>query len=219
MGPGVLRRSSRSWAALAATVATLLMLAAPVAARTPAFAATRTLSPAEESAIPTADPSHIIPDVIHVQFSRPVSSAELASFEGRFHLTYISDLEIGDGLPYYTFHIDDCASPPDKRVQILAGEPLVSLCEVDIRIDIDAGRSASNQSPTGSPSPSPTTSPVAAAPLGSLAPTSSARPSEPTNPDRESNLPPATIALIVVMVAVACLFAAAVFVRWRRRAR
>ena len=71
MRPGARRRWSRGWAALAATLATLLMLAA-LAAETPAFAATRTLSPAEESALPTANPSDIIPGQILVQFSRPV---------------------------------------------------------------------------------------------------------------------------------------------------
>jgi hypothetical protein len=200
---------------LAAAVATLLILGA-LAAATPAVASTSTLSPAEESAIPSADPSHIIPDQILVQFSRPVSSAELTGFETRFRLTYMSDLEIGDDRPYYQFHIDDGMNPPDKRVQILAGEPLVSWCGPNIRVELEAGQPASNQSPTGSPSS--TASPSATAPLASSAPTSSARPGGPANSDPASSLPLAATALIAVIAAVACLALAAVFVRRRRRA-
>jgi len=122
------------------------MLAA-MAAGAPALAATRTLSPAEESALATANPSDIIPGVILVQFSRPVSDAELASFEERFHLTYMSDLKIRNALPYYEFHIDDGASPPDKRVQILAGEPLVSWCQPDLRVHVDAGNRHRTRAP------------------------------------------------------------------------
>jgi hypothetical protein len=191
------------------------MLAA-LAAETPAFAATRTLSPAEESALPTANPSDIIPGQILVQFSRPVSDAELATFEERFHLSYMSDLKIGDALPYYEFHIDDGASPPDKRVQILAGQPLVSWCQPDLRVHVDAGQSASNQSPTGSPSPTSTPSP--SAPSASWALTSSARPGGPAKSDPAGSLPLAAIALIGVIAAVACLVLVAVFVRRRRGA-
>jgi hypothetical protein len=206
---------------LAAVVVALLMLAA-LAAGTPAVASTHTLSPAEESALPTADPSHIIPGQILVQFSRSISGAELTSFETRFHLTYMSDSEFGDGRPYYQFHIDDGMNPPDKRLQILGGlpgttgEPLVTWCGPNIRVELEAGQPASNQSPTGSPSP--TASPSATAPLASSAPAFSASPGGPPNSDPGSSLPLAAIALIAVIAAVACLVVTAVLVRRRRGA-
>lgn len=215
MGQGALRRSSRGSAALAATVAAWLVLAG-AAGGTPAFAATTTLSPAEESALPTVDPSDIIPGVILVQFSRPVSDAELATFEKRFNLGYVSDSAIPGAQPYYEFQINDGANPLDRRAQILAGEPLVSWCGPNIKIHLEAGRSASNQIPADSPGPSPTASPSAVAPSASLAPTSSARPGKPANPYPGSSMSLATIALLGLLGAVVCLFSAAVLVRRRR---
>lgn len=217
MGQGTLRRSSRGSAALAATVAAWLVLVG-VAGRTPAFAATTTLSPAQESALPTVDPSDIIPGVILVQFSRPVSAAELATFEKRFSLGYVSDLAIPGAQPYYEFQINDGANPLDKRAQILAGEPLVSWCGPNIKVHLAAGRSASNQTPADSPNPSPTASPSALGPSASLAAASSARPGKPADADPGSSMSFATIALLALLGSVVCVSSAAVFVRRRRRA-
>jgi hypothetical protein len=205
---------SRGWAAVAAAVATLLMLAA-LAAGTPAVAATRTLSSAE-SPVRTVDPSHVIPDQIIVQFSRQISGAELTSFETRFRLTYRAGPEEGDGGPYYLFHIDDGMNPPDKRVQILAGERLVSWCGPNLKTIPAAPGSASNESPTVSPSRTPALS--ASGLLASTAATSSTGPGGPASPDPGSGLPVVAIALIAVIAVVACLILAGVFFRRGRRA-
>jgi hypothetical protein len=216
MGQGALRRSLRGSAALAAIVAAWLVLVG-VAGRSPVFAATTTLSPAEESALPTVNPSDIIPGVILVQFSQPVSAAELATFEKRFNLGYISDLAIPGAQPYYELQILDGANPLDKRAQILAGEPLVSWCGPNIKAHLAAGRSASNQVSADSLNPSPAASHSAVGPLASLTAASSAKPGMPADGDPGSSVSLATISLLALFGALVCI-CSTVLVRRRRRA-
>jgi hypothetical protein len=140
--------------------------------------ATRTLTPEEESAIPTVDPAHMVPDEIMVQFSRKMSGPELSAFEARFDLDLISKLDGTPDEPYYEYRILDGATPPDKRLEILAGEPLVAWCQPNVtgQLLVDGGPAATpTVAPTAAPTPSPaaTQAAISPSPLAAATPTSS----------------------------------------------
>ena len=120
--------------------------------------ATTTLSPEQESAIPTADPAHMVPDEILVQFAEKRTAADLAAFEARFHLDLMNTLDIPPDQPYYQFHIDDGSTPPDKRLEILAGDPLVAWCQPNITGELAV---VGSSTPTPTAAPTPTAMPTA----------------------------------------------------------
>lgn len=92
-----------------------------------AAGATRTLSPGEESALPTLGPDEMVPDEVIVQFSREMSDSEIAGFASRFRLELLATIAFPPAEPFYLFRILDGATPPAKRLEILAGDPLVAL--------------------------------------------------------------------------------------------
>jgi hypothetical protein len=200
--------------AVAVAVVAVLMVGV-FAGTTPASGATRTLTPEEESAIPTADPAHMVPDEVMVQFGKPVSSARLRQFEERFHLTLLSALDFGDdGIePYYQFQIKDGVYVTDKRLEIIAGEPLVAWCQPNIIGELAGAGGASTTSPE------PTTSPTATA-AATATPTPSPEASSAGAAGSGSGDPspgPLPIILAVGAIAVAALAVGGLWLAKRRR--
>jgi hypothetical protein len=196
-----------------AVTATVLVLGVSFGA-TPVAGATRTLTPEEESAIPTVDPAHMVPDEVMVQFSRPLSSAELQGFEERFHLTLLSTLDFGDdGIePYYQFHIDDGVHVIQKRLEILAGEPLVAWCQPNVIGETLSGAATppSQQTmPAQEPSSATTPSPVVTATPSS----------DPSSAGGDPSPGPPLLFLAVGAIALMCLAAGGLGLMLRRRSR